>query len=86
MSKTLRKKFVLGNLPTSGKTPKGQPIGEGTIKVKIFKGKGSKGIVHLPKGSELTMTKGKFMIASKQGLKKALKKDAIFKKGSLSQK
>ena len=87
MSKTLRKKFILGNTEkVLRNTPKGQPIGEGTIKVKIFKGKGAKGVIHLPKGTEITMTKGKFMVASKQGFKKALKKDAIFKKGSLSKK
>lgn len=73
---TLRKKFVLGNKPLMRKLPKGSAIGEGTLNVKIFKGKGGKNIIHLPKGSEIKMTKGKFMI-SKRGLKKALKSDRV---------
>ena len=71
-----RKKFMMGNKPLARKLPKGTPIGEGTLKVKIFKGKGGKNVIHLPKGTEIKMTKGKYMV-SKRGLKKALKSDRV---------
>jgi len=67
-----RKSFNLGNSTLVKKAPKGSLIGEGEIKVKVFRGPRGGVKIQLPKGSKIKMTKGKYMVDVKS-IKKHMK-------------